>query len=160
MIKPQEKMKMVSMAIALMAVLSSSGTGWAKKSFAGPGVQGTFTDGTRTEVSVNVDVPAYAGCTVPVAPATASYEVKAYIFQPSGRIFAIGISEPTDFTCSSTAVTPVPMTINAFPGLEFKPGPATLLFKVISITDADGAGTLSAPVETVIYEYGSRVDLH
>ncbi|HKY09720.1 MAG TPA: hypothetical protein VJQ55_15835 [Candidatus Binatia bacterium] len=159
MIRTHEKIKMVSMAIALMTMLSITGTGWAKKSFAGPGIQGTFTNGTRTEVSVSIPVPADAECGA-VPPATESYSMKAYIFQPSGRIFAIGISEPTTFTCSATLETLVPTTINAFPGLSFKPGPATLLFQVIVTEDLDGElGALPA-ADRVIYEYGSRVDLH
>jgi hypothetical protein len=87
-----------------------------------------------------------------------AYAVKAYNFQPSGRIFAIGISDPTTFACSMTAETPVNMTVNAFPGLTFKPGPATLLFQVI-LTEDDG-DIATSPVDSVIYEYGSRVDLH
>src|SRR5687768_12851778 len=137
MVKMHERIKLVSTAIALMAVLSATGTGWAKKNSGGGGsgaAQGTFTNATRTEVSVSVTVPADAGCSAVVAPATADYEVKAYIFQPSGRMFAIGISEPTEFPCSATLETSVPLTIKAFPGLDFKPGPATLLFKVISLT--------------------------
>lgn len=146
-------MKAIKIAFALAAVLAMSSTGWAAKpTGVGPGINGDL-NGARNSVALSIPVPAYAGC---INDLTHSYSVKAYIFQPSGRIFAIGISDPTSFSCSLTAETPVDMTVNAFPGLTFKPGPATLLFQVI-LTEGDPA-TLT--VDRVIYEYGSRVDLH
>jgi hypothetical protein len=152
--KGMQKMKAIKIALALAAVLAMSGTGWAAKpSGVGPGISGDL-NGSRNSVTLSIPVPAYAGCT----NVNQAYSLKAYIFQPSGRIFAIGISDPTSFSCSLTAETPVDMTVNAFPGLTFKPGPATLLFQVI-LTEDDGDPATPA-VDSVIYEYGSRVDLH
>jgi hypothetical protein len=152
--KGMEKMKVIKIAYALAAVLAMSSTGWAAKpSGVGPGIPGVL-NGSRNSVAVSVPVPAYEECT----NVNQAYSLKAYIFQPSGRIFAIGISDPTTFSCSLTAETLVDMTVNAFPGLAFKPGPATLLFQVI-LTEDDGDPTTPA-VDSVIYEYGSRVDLH
>jgi hypothetical protein len=73
-------------------------------------------------------------------------------------MFAIGISDPTSFTCSQTTEQLIAMLVKGFPGLTFKPGPATLLFQVI-LTEDDG-NIATPPVDTVIYEFGSRVDLH
>lgn len=143
-------------ALALMAVLAMSGTGWAKPNSGGPGVSGEL-NGPRTEATVDISVPAFTGCDT--LNTLEAYSVKAYIFQPSGRIFAIGISDPTGFTCSSTTGVVVPdLLVKAFPGLSFKPGPATLLFQV-TLTEDDG-NIATPPVDTVIYEFGSRVDLH
>jgi hypothetical protein len=143
----------IKVALALAAVLTMSGTGWAKPS--GPGIPGDL-NGSRDSVALEVAVPAYEACDTTNTNQT--YSVKAYIFQPSGRMFAIGISDPTSFTCSLTTEQLTAVTVNAFPGLTFKPGPATLLFKVI-LTEDDG--NIATPlVDTVIYEYGSRVDLH
>jgi hypothetical protein len=140
-------------AMALAAVLAMSGTGWAKPG--GPGIPGDL-NGSRNSVELSVPVPAYEACDTTNTNQT--YSVKAYIFQPSGRIFAIGISNPTSFTCSLTTEQLIGVTVNAFPGLTFKPGPATLLFQVI-LTEDDG-NIATPPVDTSIYEFGSRVDLH
>lgn len=150
------RLKRVKLTLALLAVLGMTSAGWAAKGGGGgPGIPGDLNP-SRNSVVVSVPVPAYAECDA--LNLNETYVVKAYIFQPSGRIFAIGISEPTIFPCSSAAEQTVEVTIGAFPGLTFKPGPATLLFKVI-LTEDDGV--LETPtVDTVIYEYGSRVDLH
>jgi hypothetical protein len=149
MIKTHERIKLVGMAIGLMAVLSMTGTGWAKKGVAGPGLKGTFVNGDRGLVEVSVPVTIEA-CT------TQTYDIRAYIFQPSGRMFAIGNSPlQTAVPCAQGTVD---FTIDAFPGLEFKPGPATLMYKITLMTDPDGAGPL-LPVPTE-EEFGSRIDLH
>ena len=151
--KAMQKMKALKIALALAAVLAMSGTGWAAKP-SGPGISGDL-NGSRDSVALSVPVPAYQAC---INDGNHSYAVKAYIFQPSGRIFAIGISDPTSFSCTLTTEQLINVTVNAFPGLTFKPGPATLLFQVI-LTEDDG-NIATPPVNTVIYEYGSRVDLH
>jgi hypothetical protein len=146
----------IKAAFALMAVLAMSGTGWAKPSFGGPGISGEL-NGPRTEATVDISLPAFTGCDT--LNTLESYAVKAYIFQPSGRMFAIGISDPTSFTCSSTTQVVVQdVLVKGFPGLSFKPGPATLLFQV-TLTEDDG-DVNTPPVDSVIYEFGSRVDLH
>ncbi|MGE5820952.1 MAG: hypothetical protein ACM37Z_23220, partial [Deltaproteobacteria bacterium] len=118
------KITALKCALALAAVLAITGTGWAKPSFAGPGIPGQL-DPTGTIVKLSVPVPAYQTCDT--LNTNQTYSVKAYIFQPSGRIFAIGISGSTSFTCSLTTEQMIDVTVNAFPGLTFKPGPATLL---------------------------------
>lgn len=149
------KMKLVKLALVLSAFLGATSTGWAAKGGGGPGLPGDLNP-SRDSVVVSVAVPAYTECDA--LNLNETYAVKAYLFQPSGRIFAIGIAEPTTFPCSSTTEQSVEMTINAFPGLTFKPGPATLLFQVIMSED-DGLPETPI-VESIIYEYGSRVDLH
>jgi len=154
--KAMQKMKVIKIAFALAAVLAMSGTGWAAKpSGVGPGIPGDL-NGARDQVTLSVPVPAYQACDT--LNANQTYSVKAYIFQPSGRIFAIGISDPTSFSCSLTTEQLIDVLVKAFPGLTFKPGPATLLFQV-TLTEDDG-NIATPPVDTVIYEFGSRVDLH
>ena len=150
--QPMQKMKGLKRALAVVAVLAMTSTAaWAKNGNGnGPGITGDL-NGTRDSVEVSVPVDA---CTTVLNHV---YSIKAYIFQPSGRIFAIGIADPnpTVFTCQPTAQT-ILMTINAFPGLTFKPGPATLLFQVL---DTDNS-VPATPVVNIIDESGSRIDLH
>ena len=153
-------MSKIKTALALAAVLAMAGTGWAKpgngNGNGNGGVSGEL-NGPRTEAIVDITVPPYALCNT--LNTLQGYAVKAYIFQPSGRIFAIGISDPTSFTCSPSAdVVVQDVLVKAFPGLSFKPGPATLLFQVFLIEDDGNPAT--PLVETNIYEFGSRVDLH
>ena len=146
---PMQKMKTLkTAAFALAALLAMSGGAWAKPSNVGPGIPGDLSP-TRDSVTFSVPVE----CT---AVANHAYSIKAYIFQPSGRMFAIGITDPpTPFTCQGVAQT-VDVTVNAFSGLTFKPGPATVLFQVI---DTDNA-VPTTPVVIILDESGSRIDLH
>lgn len=147
--KAMQKMKALRTVFALAAVLAMTGAASAKPSNVGPGIQGDLTP-TRDSVTFSVPVDT---CT---AVANHTYSIKAYIFQPSGRMFAIGITDPpTPFNCLGLAQT-VEVTVNAFPGLTFKPGPATVLFQVI---DTDNTVPTS-PVVIIMDESGSRIDLH
>ena len=157
------KITALKWALALAAVLAITGTGWAKKpTFAGPGVASQL-DSTRTIVTLSVPVSQQA-CQTNTATQTYAYSVKASILQPSGRILAIGFSDPTDFNCSLDQN--VNVTITAIEGLSFKPGPATLVYQVIEtitttvVTDPIAGTTATTTTTNVINEYGSRVDLH
>jgi hypothetical protein len=141
-----QKIKAFKRALALAAVLLMAGTAWAKQG-GGPALSG---DLSPNRDSVEVFIPV-EGCT---AVANHTYSIKAYIFQPSGRIFAIGIGV-APLTCQANPQD-VPVTVNAFQGLTFKPGPATLLFQVLDTDNTDAAN----PVVTTVDENGSRVDLH
>lgn len=153
-----QKMKGLKRALAVVAVLAMTGApAWAKKGGNGPGVAGDML--ATGEVTMQVSVPAFESCIAPTPPATQSYSIKAYIFQPSGRIFAIGIGNNTEALNCSTDEQLIDVIVTPFPGLNFKPGPATLLFQVIRSDDSDGIGTIPA-VDTVVYENGSRIDLH
>ena len=145
--KAMQKMKVIKIAFALAALLAMSGNGWAKPHGGGPGLTGDLS-GNRDSVLVLLPVDA---CT---AVLNHTYSVKAYIFQPSGRIFAVGIGNAT-FTCQALAQD-VSMTVDAFPGLTFKPGPATLIFQVLDTNNTNP----SVPVTTIVDEQGSRIDLH
>lgn len=147
--KAMQKMKVIKIAFALAALLAMSGNGWAKPGGGGGGggTNGEL-NGSRDSVLVLLPVDA---CT---AVLNHTYSVKAYIFQPSGRIFAVGIGNAT-FTCQAVAQD-VSMTVDAFPGLTFKPGPATLMFQVLDTNNTNP----SAPVTTIVDEQGSRIDLH
>lgn len=155
--KPMQKMKALKTAFALAAVLVMTGAAWAKQG-GGPGIPGDLTP-TRDSVDLSVPVVGFPLCNT--LDTNQTYSVKAYIFQPSGRIFAIGIGYNTaDFGCGTDPTTSVdvPVKVDAFPGLTFKPGPATLLYQVIQTQDDGDPNTPT--VDSVIYEYGSRVDLH
>lgn len=139
-------MQKIKLALTLAAVLAMGGTGWAKPG--GPGIPGDL-NGSRDSVEVLLPVGA---CT---AVANHTYSIKAYIFQPSGRIFAVGIGN-TPFTCQALAQE-VLVTVDAVQGITFKPGPATLIYQVL---DTDNTNPSTPVTTTVGDELGSRVDLH
>lgn len=100
-----QKMKALKRALALAAVLVMAGTAWAAKpGGVGPGIPGAL-NGSRDSVTLEVPVPAIQappqGLCDPLNT-NQTYSVKAYIFQPSGRMFAIGIGYNTEnFSCSN-----------------------------------------------------------
>lgn len=148
--KTIDKMTALKRALALAAVLALTGTGWAKNgNGGGPGIPGDL-NGTRDSVTLSVQVDA---CTA--APGQ-TYSVKAKIFQPSGRLLAIGIGT-TSFTCQAVAQTVDNVTVNAVSGLTFKPGPATLVYEVIVTDSTTTPHTVSVVPGT---ETGSIVQLH
>ena len=158
------EMTALKYALALAVVLAITGTGWAKKpTFAGPGTDGQL-DPTRTIVTLSVPVPQQACQTSVPGVQTFLYSVKASILQPSGRILAIGLSDPTQFDCATAQI--VNVTITAVQGLSFKPGPATLIYKVIETTittvgtDPITGAPITVTTTNVINEYGSTVNLH
>ncbi|HZA57196.1 MAG TPA: hypothetical protein VE616_23335 [Candidatus Udaeobacter sp.] len=78
--------------------------------------------------------------------------LSVYILQPSGRLLSIGIFNQT-VTCNTPVSDQIiPVTVNAFSGLTFKPGPATLLIRFVT--------TNPTTLESIVEETGSRVDLH
>lgn len=157
------KITALTWGLALAAVLAITGTGWAKKpTFAGPGADGQL-DSTRTIVTLSVPVPQQT-CKTNTTTQTYTYSAKAYILQPSGRILAIGFSDPTDFNCLLDQN--VNVTITAIQGLSFKPGPATLIYQVMEtttttvVTDPLTGATATTTTTNVVNEYGSTVNLH
>ena len=163
--KVMRRMTVIKTAIALAAVLAMNGTGWAKKGFAGPGLAGDLNGNTVT-VDVTVPTKTEALCPVVTPPPVGttisySYIVTTYIFQPSGRMFGIALGGNTTdpFTCDTNADEVVSLQLQVLPGLTLKPGPATLLYKVTETTTTTTIGGTTTGSE-VIWEYGSRVDLH
>lgn len=160
--KSMQKMKVLKGALVLVAVLAMAGTAWAKKNKNGPGLPGDLSQ-DRTTVTLSVPLNDSEGNALTcddTMTANQDYTVQAYILQPSGRILAIGMGTTDTFTCISGGTLPLmveDVTVYAFPGLTFKPGPATVLYKV---TLTDSTIDPSNPTVTVVYEYGSRVDLH
>ena len=154
--KVLRRMKMIKTALALAVVLAMAGTGWAKPGFGGPGVNGDLNGNTVTvviTVPTNTEV-GLCDSTPPPLGTTKAYTLKAYIFQPSGRMFGIALGTNT-FTCDTLADQQVTVALQVFPGLTLKPGPATLLYQAIETTT-----TTTTTTNEVIYEFGSRVDLH
>jgi len=153
--KALKKLTGLKRVVALAAVLAMTGTGWAKKNGNGPGIPGDL-NSTRDSVTLSVPVDAALTCDDTLI-STQSYTVKAYIFQPSGRLLAIGIGTSDPFSCISGGTLPpmVDMTVDAFAGLTFKPGPATLLYQLILTDSTDPTMTTVG----VLSENGSRVDL-
>jgi hypothetical protein len=153
--KSMQKIRIIKGVLILVAVLAIAGSAWAKKNKSGPGIPGVL-NSARDSVTLQVPVDAIPTCD----PLNLNqiYSVKVYIFQPSGRLLGIGIgANDGPLSCSATDAQMVDATVNAFPGLTFKPGPATLLYQVI-LTDNDPL--LVTPTVTVVDENGSRVDLH
>jgi hypothetical protein len=156
-------MRKIKMALVLVATLAMVGTGWAKPGFGGPGVNGDLNGNTVTVV-ITVPTKTEVGlCETPTTPPvgttiTTTHTLKAYIFQPSGRMFGIALGTNT-FDCNTLADQQVTVALQVFPGLTLKPGPATLLYQAIETTTTTTATTTTTSTE-VIYEFGSRVDLH
>jgi hypothetical protein len=160
--KRMKAMQKIKVVLALAVVLATSNVGWAAKS-RGVGIPGDL-DGTRTEVTVEVTVPQMEAPPTGLcdtANAGQTYSIKTYIFQPSGRIFAMGIGANTEtFSCSTTADQQIDMFIKALQGLSFKPGPATLVYHVIQTT-TDTTDPLNPKMtDLVVHESGFRIDLH
>jgi len=152
-----QKMKGLKRALAVMAVLAMTSTAaWAKKGGGGPAVSGDLL--ANGHVTMEVLVPAFESCAVPVpnTTPTQTYSIKAYIFQPSGRMFAIGLGSNTELLECSTTEQLIDVTVKPFSGLNFKPGPATLLFQVLE----NNTDPTNPVVNGVIDESGSRIDLH
>jgi hypothetical protein len=158
--KGMKAMQKIKLALALAAVLAMSGNGWAKSGGLSADLNG---DTVTLEVTVPTNTDAALCDSVNTTPGTAqTYAIKAYIFQPSGRMFGIALGYNTQpFSCDTTIDQQVPMELQVFPGLRLKSGPATFLFQVIqTTTTASSPTTPSTTTNEVIYEYGSRVDLH
>ena len=156
--KVMRRMKMIKTALTLVAMLAMCGNVWAKPGFGGPGVNGDLNGNTVT-VAITVPTNTEVGlCDTTVLPVgtTKAYSIKAYIFQPSGRMFGIALGTQP-FTCDTTADQQVTVALQVFPGLTLKSGPATLLFQVIETTTTT---TPPSATNDVVYEFGSRVDLH
>jgi hypothetical protein len=158
-------MRKIKIALVLVATLAMAGTGWAKPgNGGGPGVNGDLNGNTVTvvvTVPTNTEV-GVCDSTPPPLGTTKAYTLKAYIFQPSGRMFGIALGTNT-FTCDILADQQVTVVLQVFPGLTLKPGPATLLYQAIETTlttTTTATGTTSTTTNEVIYEFGSRVDLH
>lgn len=155
-------MQKIKAAFALAAVLAMTGTGWAKNG----GIPGDL-NSARNQVTAEVTVPTMTAITTEggvcdTANTAQTYSIKAYIFQPSGRLLAIGMGYSEGFSCSTTEDQTIEMLVKALPGLTFKPGPATFLYQVIQTTTTASAtpGGASTVADLVVYEYGSRIDLH
>ncbi|HEV8722254.1 MAG TPA: hypothetical protein VGW77_16675 [Candidatus Binatia bacterium] len=138
------KLTALKRALALAAVLSMSGTALAKNDNGG-GVSGDLSP-DRTSVTLTVTV----GCDSTTEGLTGALSV--YILQPSGRLLSIGIFNQTVNCTNPVSDQIIPVTVNAFSGLTFKPGPATLLIRFVTTNQ-----TTLAPI---VEETGSRVDLH
>jgi hypothetical protein len=141
---PRRKMSCLKRAFAVAALLAMTGTASAKNQSSG-GVSGDLSP-DRTSATVTVT----AQCNSTTQGVSGALSV--YIFQPSGRLLNIGIGNVT-VNCTAPAISQdVVVTVNAVPGLSFKPGPATLL---IRFTTTD-----QTTMEPIVSESGSRVDLH
>jgi hypothetical protein len=141
---PVNKMKALKGAVALAAILAMSGNAFGKKNGNGPGIPGSLSS-NRLEVTVPMS-------DLPPCPVNTTATLSVYIIQSVGRLINIG-TYSTAITCNGQATTfPDGITVEAFQGLSFQPGPATLL---IRYTGTDAITLL--PIHT---DTGARVDLH
>ena len=139
------KLTALKRAMALAAVLVMSGTALAKNGNGGGGVSGDLSP-DRTSVTLTVTV----GCDSATEGLTGALSV--HILQPSGRLLSIGIFNQTVNCTTPVSDQIIPVTVNAFSGLTFKPGPATLLIRFVT--------TNPTTLASIVEETGSRVDLH
>ena len=153
-------------ALALAGALVTSGTVSAAKPAHGGG-EGLIGDLSPARDSAIVKVP--VDCDPAGANQTKTASVSVKIFQPSGRLLNIGTG-----SVASTAQQPIctgnqteiDVTVNAIPGLAFKPGPATILIKltetITTTTTTPPVPPATGPTVTVTVdetESGARVDL-
>jgi hypothetical protein len=99
---------------------------------------------------------------------TKTAKVSVIIFQPSGRLLNIGTgsvesTEQPPLICTGSQ-TEIDVTVNAIPGLAFKPGPATILIKLTETTTTTTMSNdpIPVPIQTVDVdetESGARIDL-
>ena len=153
-------------ALALAGALVTSGPVSAAKPAQGGG-GGLIGDLSPARDSAIVKVPVDCEPAGESQTKTASVSVK--IFQPSGRLLNIGTgsveSTAQQLICTGSQ-TEIDVTVNAIPGLAFKPGPATILIKltetITTTTTTPPVPTATQPTVTVTVdetESGARVDL-
>jgi len=152
-------------ALALAAALvSSAPESAAKPAQAGPGLIGDLNSPVRNMAVVKVPVD----CDPAGANQTKTAKVSVIIFQPSGRLLNIGTgsvesTEQPPLICTGSK-TEIDVTVNAIPGLAFKPGPATILIKLTETTttttpNLDPNQPPLVEVDVDETESGARVDL-
>lgn len=112
----------------------------------------TSGDLSANRASADLIVPALCESPVNVGD-TKTGTLTVYIFQPSGRLLNIGIGT-ADVPCDGTQAN-VMVTVDAIPGLKFKPGPATVVYAMTEQT-MDSAGAVTASSTT---ESGATVNL-
>ena len=147
-------------ALALAGSLVCTGPALAAKAGGGggPGLIGQLSslrDSATVKVPVDCD-PAGANQTK-----TATVSVK--IFQPSGRLLNIGtgsVESTAQQPICTGSPTEIDVTVNAIPGLAFKPGPATILIKLTETTTTPPVPPETTPTVSILEtESGARVDL-
>ena len=147
-------------ALALTGALVCTGPALAAKpaNGGGPGLLGDLSP-ARDSVVVKIPVDCDA---VPVGSTdTKSEALSVKIFQSVGRLLNIGTA-----SVSSTLLQPIctgspteiEVTVKAIPGLNFQPGPATILIKLTETTTTTIPAVPPAP-PTVETESGARIDL-
>ena len=160
-------------ALALTAALLSSGPVLAAKPGKGGGGPGLLGDLSPTRDSAIVMIPVVCA-TNPTAPGvgqtqTQSAIVSLKIFQSVGRLINIGTGSAESACSSAGQLLNVQVQVEAIEGLNFQPGPATIL-KTITQTVTTTTTTPAVPpatestvtvTEVVIQEAetGARIDL-
>ena len=158
-------------ALALAGALVTSGPVSAAKPAqaggGGGGGGGLIGDLSPARDSAIVKVP--VDCDPAGANQTKTASVSVKIFQPSGRLLNIGtgsVASTAQQPICTGSQTEIDVTVNAIPGLAFKPGPATILIKltetITTTTTTPSIPPATAPTVTVTVdetESGARVDL-
>jgi hypothetical protein len=149
--KATTNMTTLKRALVLAAVLTLTGTAWAKPKSAPPGVSGDLSS-DRTIATVTISDQQ---CSPVASDPTASETLSVYIFQSVGRLINIGIGNGTDADAVPCDGTPYDRTIDvyAIQGLSFQPGPATMLIRVTAPDPLDAT-------KTIVSEKGFQVNLH
>jgi len=153
-------------ALALAGALVTSGPVSAAKPAQG-GQGGLIGDLSSARDSAIVKVPVDCDLAGANQSKTASLSVK--IFQPSGRLLNIGtgaVASTAQQPICTGSQTEIDVTVNAIPGLAFKPGPATILIKltetITTTSTTPPVPPATQPTVTVTVdetESGARVDL-
>ena len=160
-------------AMALAAAMAGSGPALAAKPGKGGGGPGLLGDLSSARDSAIVMIPVVCA-TNPLPPGanqtqTQSASVSVKIFQSVGRLINIGTGS-ADAACTSAGqLLNIAVEVDAIDGLNFQPGPATIL-KTITQTVTTTTTTPAVPpaviptvtvTEVIINETetGARIDL-
>ena len=136
-----------ALVVSTMLMASVSMPAAAKKG-------GPTSSGDLSPDRTSVELMIAAQCEAPVNQGdTKTGTLTVHLFQPSGRLLTIGIGTG-DVPCDGTQANVV-VTVEAIPGLKFKPGPATAVYKMTEQTmDVNNVVTASTT------ESGETVNLH
>jgi hypothetical protein len=159
-------------ALALAAALVSSGPVLAAKPGKGGGGPGLLGDLSPTRDSATVMIPVVCAAN-PIPPVTNQTQtqsaiVSLKIFQSVGRLINIGTGSAESACTSAGQLLNIQVEVKAIEGLNFQPGPATILETItqtVTTTTTTPAVPPALPTVTVTVnviadsETGARIDL-
>jgi hypothetical protein len=156
-------------ALALAAAMASSGPVLAAKPGNGGGGPGLLGALSQTRESAFVTIPVTCDNITLATNQTQSAIVSLKIFQSVGRLINIGTGSAESACTSAGQLLNIQVEVKAIEGLNFQPGPATILKTITQIvtttTTTPPVPPATTPTVTVTVnviedsETGARIDL-